>query len=230
MDHLRNHRSVLAPIEKRLLIRIARRLPSWIGSDHLTALALGAMCAAGMAAAAIGTRGWTAWPFVLALVLNWFGDSLDGTLARVRGHERPRYGYYVDHLGDVAGAAALLIGLGASGLMSPLVALVALAAYLMVAAETYLAAASEGTLRLSCAGIGPTELRIVLAIGVAFAASDPWTTILQRRALLLDIGGIAGAVGLGVVFVVSAVRNAAALYAAEPLPSPLAASRKQVRL
>src|SRR5262245_18813475 len=121
--HIREHRSLLADAEKRLLVRIARRLPPAVNSDHLSALALAAMLAAGFAFANIAARPSSALLFILALAINWFGDSLDGTVARVRGHQRPRYGYYVDHVIDLAGTAALVLGMAASGLMTPAIAL-----------------------------------------------------------------------------------------------------------
>jgi archaetidylinositol phosphate synthase len=218
MDHTREHRSLLASAEKQLLIAIAGRLPAWISSDHLTLLGLLAMPAAGLAFAAIPLTPWSAALFAAALVVNWFGDSLDGTLARVRCQPRPRYGYYVDHVIDLAGTAALVGGMAASGLMSPTVALALLAAYFLVSAETYLATHSVGIFRLSFAGIGPTELRILLAIGAVFVARQPWVTVAGHRALLLDVGGLVTAVGLVIVFAASAIRNTRALYLAEPLP------------
>src|SRR5690349_24773122 len=119
MNHTRDQRSITADLEKRLLVVIARRLPASIHSDHLTALALASTIAAGIAFAMIPRAPWAATAFVALLVLNWLGDSLDGTVARVRREERPRYGYYVDHVVDLAGAASLLLGIAASGLMSP---------------------------------------------------------------------------------------------------------------
>ena len=157
--------------------------------------------------------------FAAALAVNWFGDSLDGTLARVRCQPRPRYGYYVDHVIDLAGTAALIGGMAASGLMNPTVAIALLAAYFLVSAETYLATHSVGIFRLSFAGVGPTELRILLAIGAVFVARHPWVTIAGHHALLLDVGGLVATGGLVVVFVLSAIRNARALYLEEPLPA-----------
>jgi phosphatidylglycerophosphate synthase len=113
MNHTREHRSVLASAEKQLLIAIAGRLPAWISSDHLTLLGLLAMPAAALAFAAIPAAPWSAALFALALAVNWFGDSLDGTLARVRLQPRPRYGYYVDHVIDLAGTAFLVGGMAA---------------------------------------------------------------------------------------------------------------------
>src|SRR5437899_2356191 len=139
MDHVREHRSLLASAEQELLIAIARRLPPWVRSDQLTLLGLLSMPAAGLAFAAIRATPWSAVAFALALAANWFGDSLDGTLARVRHQPRPRYGYYVDHVIDLAGTAALVSGMAASGVMHPSIAIALLAAYFLVSAETYLA-------------------------------------------------------------------------------------------
>jgi archaetidylinositol phosphate synthase len=225
MDHTREHHSLLAAAEKDLLVAIARRLPPWLGSDHLTILGLLAMPAAGLAFAGIRLTPWSAALVAVALALNWFGDSLDGTLARVRRQPRPRYGYYVDHVIDLAGTAALVAGMAASGLMNPTIAIAVVAAYFLVSAETYLAAHSVGVFRLSFAGVGPTELRILLAIGAVFVARHPWVTVAGRPALLLDVGGIVAAVGLSCVFLLSAIRNTRALYLAEPLPKPAAVER-----
>jgi phosphatidylglycerophosphate synthase len=209
---------VLAAAEKRLLVAIATRLPRWLHSDHLTLLGLLSMPAAGLAFSAIGTWSWAAPALAAALTVNWFGDSLDGTLARVRDRQRPRYGYYVDHVIDLAGTAALLTGMGASGLMQPSIAIAVLAAYLLVSAETYLATHSVGIFRLSCAGVGPTELRILIASGGFYVAAHPWVDIAGRQVRLLDVSGLIAAAGLVLVFMASAIRNTRALYLAEPLP------------
>src|SRR5437773_10122373 len=155
--HTREHRSLLADAEKRLLVAIARRLPAPINSDHLTLIGLFAMPVAGWCFARIPDTPWSAAAFVLALAANWFGDSLDGTLARVRDQQRPRYGYYVDHVLDMVGLVFMLGGLAMSGYMSPLIALGLLVAYLIVAAEVFLATSVHGVFRLSSLGVGPTE-------------------------------------------------------------------------
>jgi archaetidylinositol phosphate synthase len=218
MNHVREHRSLLAAAEKRLLIHTARHLPSFIHSDHLTALAFASMLGAGIAFARIGESPWAVSAFVGCLFANWFGDSLDGTLARVRDQQRPRYGYYVDHVIDLAGTGAVLAGMAASGLMTPAIAFALLALYSMVAAETFLGTHSLGTFRISFAGFGPTELRILLAIGAIKASVDPIVRIGGIPTLLLDFGGRIAIVGLLIAFFVSAVRNGVALYRAEPLP------------
>jgi archaetidylinositol phosphate synthase len=216
MDHTREHRSLLASAEQRLLIALAKRLPRWLSSDHLTLLGL--LPAAGLAFARIATAHWSAGLFALALLANWLGDSLDGTVARVRGQQRPRYGFYVDHVIDLAGTAALLTGMGASGLMAPSVALAVLAAYFLVSAEAYLATHAAGIFRLSFAGVGPTELRLLLIAGALYVAGHPWVEIGGLRVRLLDVSGLIAVAGMAMVFVASAIRTTRALYLAEPLP------------
>ncbi len=218
MDHVREHRSLLAAVEKRLLIRIASHLPSFVTSDQLTVLALASMFGAGVAFALIDGSRWAVVAFVGFLSLNWFGDSLDGTLARVRNQQRPKYGYYVDHVIDLAGTGAMLAGMAASGLMTPVIAFALLALYFMVAAESFLGTHAIGTFKMSFAGMGPTELRILLAIGAIKVSVAPVVHIGGVEALLLDVGGAVAIIGLLVAFTVSAVRNGLHLYRAEPLP------------
>ncbi len=208
--HEREHHSMLAAAERRLLVGIARRLPPWMTSDGLTAVALGSMIVAGAAFALAPGRPWAAAIAVVALGANWFGDSLDGTLARVRRCERPRYGYYVDHVVDLAGATALVGGIAWSGAMRPSVAAAVLVGYLLVAAESFLATHATGTFRLSFAGFGPTELRIVLAVAA-------WRVAVEPHTAALTIGGAIGAAGLLIAFGVSAVRNSHTLRRAEPI-------------
>jgi archaetidylinositol phosphate synthase len=217
--HIRINTGVLAAVERRTLIWIAQRLPRWVNSDHLTLLALASMAAAG--AAFWAARFWV--PalglVIVALALNWFGDSLDGTVARVRKHERPRYGFYVDHVLDIVGITLLVGGLTLSGFMSPIVGLVFLVAYLLVAAEVFLATAVNGRFRMSFLNVGPTELRILLAIGTAMLFVRPTVTLFGLGEFhLFDVGFGIGAIGLGIALLTSAAQTTAALYRAEPLP------------
>ena len=217
--HIREHTSVLASVERRTLLWIAIRLPAWITSDHLSVLGLTSMLAVGIGFAGFRVTPWAAAVVVVALAANWFGDSLDGTVARVRGQERPRYGFYVDHVIDLLGTAFLFGGLACSGLMSPLLAVILLASYAIVCAETYLATHAAGVFRMSFLGFGPTELRLVLAAG-ALKATDGTAFSLAGAVdvRLFDAGAVIAILGLAVAFVVSAARNTRALYRAEPLP------------
>jgi phosphatidylglycerophosphate synthase len=217
---------VLAASEKRALIWMAQRLPRWVTSDHLTILGLVSMAAAGLAIAAFRLTPWAALAAIACLAANWFGDSLDGTLARVRFQQRPRYGYYVDHVIDLAGSVFLLAGLACSTLMSPLIAAGVLAAYLLVCAESYLATHATGVFRISFLGFGPTELRILLGIGLLKAAETPFITVAGLGSIrLFDFAGAIAMAGLAAVFAVTAIRNTRALFLAEPLPGPPAVER-----
>ncbi len=217
--HIRRNTGLLAAVETRTLRWIARRLPSRVNSDHLSALGLGAMAAAGLSFAAFPFSSWAVVGVIVALVANWFGDSLDGTVARVRHQQRPKYGFYVDHVIDLAGTTFLLAGLACSGLMSPFTAALALAGFLLVSAETYLATHASGVFRMSFLGFGPTELRILIAIGALKAATDPWISLGALGSVrLFDLGGVIAAAGMAFVFVVSAIRNTLALSAADPRP------------
>jgi phosphatidylglycerophosphate synthase len=210
--------SVLTPLEKRTLLFLAHRMPRWVNSDHLTALALTAMLGAGLSywLARVTPVGLVL--VVICLAINWFGDSLDGTLARVRQQQRPRYGYYVDHVVDAFGIAFLIGGLALSGYMTPLVAFGLLVAYFMLSAEVYLATHSLGTFKMSYFKVGPTELRIILAIGTLMLYVRPIVTFFGRQVGLFDVGGMFAIGGLLFTFVVSAVSNTRALYRMEPMP------------
>jgi phosphatidylglycerophosphate synthase len=224
--HIRDHRSVLAAAEKRLLIWMAQRLPGWINSDHLSALGLAAIVLTGVSFALMSISPAAAYGVPLALALNWFGDSLDGTLARVRGHQRPRYGYYVDHVIDIAGTSALMVGLACSTLIHPLLALALLCAYLLLCAESYLGTHAAGVFRMSFLGFGPTELRLLLVAGALKAAGSPFVTVpLVGTTRLFDVGALVALAGMAGAFLFSAARTTRALYLAEPLPVRSDASR-----
>ncbi len=214
--HVREHKSLLATAEKRALIWLALRLPPGVSSDHLTLLGVASLFAAGCLYWAARWNKPLLLLVIVMLVLNWFGDSLDGTLARVRNCQRPRYGFYVDHVLDVLGLFFLLGGLSLSGFMSPLMAFGMLAAYLMVTAEVFLATCVHGVFRLSNLGFGPTELRIVLSIGTLCLLRSPACSPFGFGPFLLfDVGGAVAIVGLGAAFIISALRNTMALYRAE---------------
>jgi phosphatidylglycerophosphate synthase len=208
--------SLLAAIEKRCLIWMAQRMPAAINSDHLSGLAGLSMFAAGLcywngsAPALIGA--------VALLAVNWFGDSLDGTLARVRHHERPRYGFYVDHVLDVLCILFILAGLVLGGHMSLPIGGGFLIAYYLLMIEIALATHAVGVFRISFWKFGPTELRILLAIGTLRLLGTDFVRMAGSEYRLFDVGGVVAIAGLLVTFVVSAVANTRALNRAEPLP------------
>jgi len=222
----RHLNGLTARAERRALLWLASRTPGWVTSDHLTVLGLVAMAACGALYALAGRHPWLLLVVVVALAVNWLGDSLDGTLARYRGVERPRFGFYVDHLVDAFGALLVLGGLALSGLMSPLVAAGFLVAYFLLAIETHLATYALGRFRMSWGPFGGTELRILLAALNVLVLVRPRLSLGASSWLAFDVLGVAATVALGVLAVVAGVRGTLALARAEgwapPLPPPAA--------
>ena len=196
-----------ARAEKRALLWLAPRVPGRVTSDHLTLLGLVSMAAGGLLYAASGRWPWLLLLVNVALAFNWLGDSLDGTLARHRRVERPRFGFYVDHLVDAFGAVFLLGGLAVSGLMSPLVALGFLAAYFLLSIETYLATYAIGRFRISWGPIGGTELRILLAALNGLVLFRPRLSLGGTSWLLFDVLGVGASAGLVALAVVAGLRG-----------------------
>lgn len=210
-------KSLTADAERRLLLRLAARVPAAIGPDHLTALGLLAMLGAGIAYA-LSAR----WPVLLlavniALLLNWVGDSLDGTLARYRERQRPRYGFYVDHMVDAFGALFLLLGLAASGWIAPWLAVALLVAYLLLSVNIALAACSRGTFKISYGPLGGTELRILLAAANAAVWVWPQVVVAGHALRLFDVLAGLALVGVSGALLRSTGQNTCALYALERL-------------
>ena len=216
-EAVRLQTSVLSAAEKALLIRIAHRLPSWMNADHLTLLGASGMIGAGVCYWLSAHHPMLLLGAIACLAVNWFGDSLDGTVARVRNCQRPRYGFYVDHVLDTTGILFLVGGLGLSGYMSPMVALLLLVAYYLLNIEIYLATSVLHEFRMAFFKMGPTEMRIVLAAGTLLLFVRPRVTVAGHQFLLFDVGGIVAAAGLALVFLLSAARNTRTLYRAEPL-------------
>jgi archaetidylinositol phosphate synthase len=217
-DAAREKRFLLAGAEGRVLEWIARRLPASVLPDHLTAL--GVIAAFGIAGAYVlsnGGRGWL-WAASGLLVIHWLGDSLDGTLARVRRIERPKYGYYLDHLVDALATALIGLGLGLSPWMLLSVGLVIVIAYLVLSINTYLETYVFGTFTLGYGRLGPTEVRLVLivlntliavGVGLGFEVGGLGLTV-------LDLVGLAVAVVMAASLVGRATRNLRVLAAREP--------------
>jgi phosphatidylglycerophosphate synthase len=214
----RKQQALTAAVEKRALQWMAVRAPAWVTSDGLTLLGFGAQIAAGACYALARYDRWALVAGIFFLALNWLGDSLDGTLARVRRLERPRYGFYVDHTVDVFGAAALMGGLAWSGLLHPATAAAMLVAFLLLAAESYLAAYTLGCFELSQGIFGPTEIRILLTMGNLALLRSPYASVFGHRMLLFDLGGWIAAAAMLAMAVRVGVQHTAELYRQEPLP------------
>jgi phosphatidylglycerophosphate synthase len=214
----RSKEFLLASHEGRVLECIARRLPARVMPDHMTAL--GVLAAFGIAGAYLLSNGDTAWLWAASalLVVHWLGDSLDGTLARVRGIERPKYGYYLDHLVDALATAVIGLGLGLSPWMLLAVGLTIVIAYLVLSINTYLETYAFGVFTLGYGRLGPTEARlglivvntlIALGVGLGFEVAGLGLTVLDVIGL-----GIAGLMIAGLAG--RAARNLRVLAAQEP--------------
>ena len=214
----RINRSLTAHAEKLALEWMAAHAPSWLTSDQLTLLGLAAQIAAGLFYALARFDRRALLLVILCIALNWLGDSLDGTLARVRRRQRPRYGFYVDHIVDIFGSIALMCGLACSGLLHWQTAIAMLIAFLLLASESYLATYTLSSFELSQGIFGPTEIRILLIAGNLALLHSPYATLFGHNLLLFDIGGaIASACMLATAIRVTA-RHTVQLYRAEPLP------------
>ena len=221
-DAPRDKQFLLAKAEGRVLEWIARRLPARVMPDHMTAL--GVLAAVGIAAAYLLSNGDKTWLWAASalLVVHWLGDSLDGTLARVRRIERPKYGYYLDHLVDAVATALIGIGLGLSPWMLLSVGLLIVIAYLVLSINTYLETYAFGVFTLGYGRLGPTEVRlllialnalIALGVGLGFEVGGLGLTVLD----LIGIG-IAAVMALGLAG--RAARNLRRLAELEPAGTP----------
>jgi archaetidylinositol phosphate synthase len=218
VNAIRVHTALTAGIEKRLLTWMAQRTPAAISPDHLTALGFACQILAGAAYALSARDARLLWLVNLFLALNWLGDSLDGTLARVRNRQRPRYGFYVDHISDTFGALALMGGMACSGLLHWEIAAGMLVCFYALSIESYLATYTTGRFHLSHGVFGPTEIRILLAVGNAWVLICPYVNLAGWRFRLFDFGGLVAIGGMAMMVFAAAVRQTALLYREERLP------------
>jgi len=214
-DMLRVQESWVAAPEKRALLWLAARVPERIGPDHLTVLGLAAQVGAGACYAFAAWNRYALLGVIACLALNWLGDSLDGTIARVRQRLRPRYGFYVDHMVDSFGALALMGGLALSGYMDPRIAIGLLIGFLMLSIQSYLATHALGEFRISFWRFGPTELRVLLAIGNLALFWKPMVHLFGGKFRLFDVGGAIGLAGMGVMVIFFTLQNTVRLYREE---------------
>jgi len=217
VNAVRVHNALTAKVEKRFLTWMALRMPEEINPDHLTALGFAAQILAGGAYALSSRDGRFLWLVNFFLAVNWFGDSLDGTLARVRNRQRPRYGFYVDHIADTFGAFALMAGLGCSGYAHWQIAAGMLVCFYALSIESYLATYTTGRFYLSHGLFGPTEIRILLAIGNVLILNHPYAMIAGHRFLSVDIGGAVAIVGMAAMVMCAAFQQTVLLYKKEAL-------------
>lgn len=216
--HERTSRFLLGDLERRVLPRLARALPAWVMPDHLTGLGL--LASTGIAAAYLLTNVHENWLWVASglLVVQWFGDSLDGTLARTRRIERPRYGYYLDHLTDAYSTFAIGLGLGLSPYMLLAVGLAIVIAYLVLSINVYLETYVFGEFSFSYGSLGPTEVRVLLfGLNTLALIWGPLPfRVLGYGATIFDLAGLLAAFAMAGLLVVRAAGNLRTLARMEP--------------
>ena len=166
--------SILNPYEKKVLVWLAERMPAWVTSDMLTFVGfIGALVVAAGCALSNLNLNWL-WLSCLGLLINWFGDSLDGSLARVRGTQRKTYGFFIDHNVDIINEVIMFVGVGTSPLVNMSFAMLALIAYFMISIYVYIDCHLKGEMRLTYAGLGPTEFRLLLILVFILFMYIPW--------------------------------------------------------
>jgi archaetidylinositol phosphate synthase len=216
VESTRQQDSLLSGLERRALHWLAARTPRRVTSDHLTLLGFVSLLSCGVcyALSSFDPR----WLLVVnaCLLLNWFGDSLDGTLARYRNHQRPRYGFYVDHIVDATGSFVLVLGLGLSPYMSVPVAAMVLIAYFLLSINSFLATYTLGDFRISFCRLSPTEIRLLLIIGNLVLLVHPRAHLAGGDYLLFDVAGLVAAAVMTALFAQAAISNTRRLYKLEP--------------
>ena len=190
-------------IEKKVLVWMASRLPKWMKPDHLTAIGFAGAIVSGIGYVLTNWNEAFVWLSSLGLVINWYGDSLDGTLARVRQIQRPKYGFFIDHNVDAITALVIAVGAGISPYFSFSAVLLVLIAYLILCIFTYINTYLHGVLKISYSGFGPTELRLAIIIlnTIFYFVPIEQNTILEVNGVNLKFFDLA-AVGVAIVLMV----------------------------
>lgn len=219
-EHERTSEFLLRRVEARVLPWLAARLPDRVVPDHMTLL--GVVASAGIAASYGMTNQDPAWLWAASagLVVQWFGDSLDGTLARFRGIERPRYGFYLDHVVDAFSTVAIGLGLGLSPYMLLSVGLAIVIGYLVLSVNVYLETYVYDEFSFGYGWLGPTEARVLL-IGlntVAVTMGPLSFEVAGVEGTVFDLAGVAVALGMTALLAVRVVRNLRRLARLEPPP------------
>lgn len=213
--------SLLNAAEKRILIWLAQRQPSWVTSDMLTFLGVGGavICALGFLLSCWNIQ-WL-WLSSLGLVINWYGDSLDGTLARVRNTQRPVYGFFIDHTLDAITICIMCIGAGLSPMLRLDIAMLILAGYLCLSIYTYIGAILKGEFRLTYSSFGPTEFRLIVILINTFYMYMPWSGAIYYfygiKLGIIDIVGFIIAVLLFVAYSIQFIKDKEILSKQDPL-------------
>ena len=216
-DAVRIQTSVLNALEKKVLVWLAKRQPRWMTSDILTYIGTFGAVLIMVGYVLTGRNANFLWLSSLGFVINWYGDSLDGTLARVRNHQRPVYGYYLDHTVDAVNELMIFLGLGLSGLMHLSLALMVLVLYFMLTINVSINAHLKKEFRLTYLKLGPTEFRILailvntlmVTIRPLYEFSHTFTVLGNEFTFaILDYVGIVVLFVLATIYMVTVISDA----------------------
>lgn len=219
--HARLNKGIFAEFERRVLPVMAESLPSWVTPDHLTSLGIFSACLIGVGYFLTGhSLNWL-WLSNAMLIVHWAGDSLDGTLARVRKIQREKYGFFVDHLSDMVSVLFICGGMGLSPIMDFRVALMLIIGYFMMMGLVNLITISRGVFRLSFGGFGPTEVRVLIFLANSFVwfTSNPTLRLWGNDYTLFTLVGAVIAGVLGITFFISAEIERRQLARIDPTPN-----------
>ena len=215
-NHIRINNTILGPLERPALNWLAEHLPAWVTPDHLTGLGLFASFLIFISYCATNININFLWLASFGFLLNWFGDSLDGTLARKRKIERPLYGFFIDHIIDAISTLLIFLGLGFSPFLNMELALIALIGYLLLSIYTYLSTYTNNVFQISFGGLGPTEIRVLaIMLNVAiYFYRDPLDKFNIGNILsltFLDIAVVVVALILYSMFLIISIKSAGSL-------------------
>ena len=221
-DHKRVLETFLRPIEKPVLYGLAARTPAWMTPDHLTLIGTIGAFIIFLSYLLSRNNPVFLWLATVGLIINWYGDSLDGTLARHRKIQRPKYGFFVDHTVDAFNEMLIVVGLGLTVFVRLDVAALALVGYLMMLVYVYVRTVVEDVFQISYGRLGPTEVRVILAAlnAAMFFFGAPGVTTPLGRFTVYDIAVLLVAVVLVLIFVVSSYTTGKELAKVDPPPAP----------
>ena len=215
--------SILNGLEKKALIWLANRQPAWVTSDFLTYLGVAGAVLFALFCWMGNLNVNYLWAASAGLVLNWYGDSLDGSLARVRNTQRPKYGFFIDHSLDALTTCLFCIGLGLSPVMQMDIALFILAGYLCMSIYTYLSTIVMSKFRLTYASLGPTEMRIIMIAICVLYIYNPWPDTFVKISFIDEPWSVYDCVAavvaalLFIIYIVSLAKDLKALAKIDPL-------------